>query len=80
MHNPRVYHLRDERNHVLAVAEVSFDLQQNMHHMDVENAKTGVSIHFEYENPNDVERYLKLAAIELGLSNYDHNIEEAMPV
>ena len=80
MHNPRIYHLRDNHNHVLASAEVIFDLQQNMHHMDVENIQNQESTHFEYDNPNDAVRYIKMAVIELGLHNYDHHIEEAMPV
>lgn len=80
MHNPRIYHLRDEHNHVLASAEVTFDLQQNIHHMEVTKTDTKEVIHFEYENPNDAMRYIKMAVIELGLHGYDHYIEEAMPV
>lgn len=80
MHNPRIYHLRDGHNRVLAKAEVTFDLQQNMHYMEVENLKTKKSVFFEYENPNDSVRYLKLAAIDLNLQGFDHFIEEAMPV
>ena len=80
MHNARVYHLRDAHNHVLATAEVTFDLQLNIHYMEVENVKTKKILHFEYENPNDALRYIKLAAIGLNLADYDHYIEEAMPV
>jgi len=80
MHNARVYHLRDAHNHVLATAEVTFDLQLNMHNMDVEDSKTKKIVHFEYENPNDASRYIKLGAIGLNLAGYDHFIEEAMPV
>ena len=80
MHNPRIYHLRDKRNHVLASAEVTFDLQQNIHHMNVETTDDGRTMHFEYDNPHDVIRYIKLAVIELGLNTYDHYIDEAMPV
>lgn len=80
MHNPRIYHLRDEHNHVLASAEVIFDLQQNIHHMEVTKTEDQKSIHFEYENPADALRYIKMSVIELGLNGYDHYIEEAMPV
>ena len=80
MNNPRIYHLRDAHNHVLATAEVTFDLQQNLHHMDVTCVKTKESVHFEYENPNDVKRYISLGIIELNIHGYDHYIEEAMPV
>ena len=80
MSNPRIYHLRDEHNKVLASANVTFDLQQNMHHMTVEKSNSDDSVHFQYENPNDVKRYISLSVIELSLQNYDHYIEEAMPV
>lgn len=65
---------------MLASAEVIFDLQQNIHHMEVTTTEDKKTIHFEYENPTDVLRYIKLAVIELGLHGYDHYIEEAMPV
>ena len=80
MNNPRIYHLRDAHNHVLARAEVTFDLQQNVHNMEVQNITTKETIHFQYDNPTDVTRYIKLGIIELNIHGYDHFIEEAMPV
>ena len=80
MENSRVYHLRDGLNNTLASAEVTFDLQLNLHKMEIVDERTKKTVEYTYDNPNDLDRYLRMSAFELNLYSFDHYIEEFMPV
>lgn len=76
----RKYSFRDKHHKIIAEADLIFDYQKNNFILEVTALDSGKHDHFVVDNINDLNRYINLAVIDLGLKGYAHLVEEDMPV